>query len=260
MASAIRTSSGDTRWPAGRTEQLGDIIRGGRAAHESASLEWERPIRGSRHRVSLAGGLERRRLDRGRDDLRSSGSLLGRRGISRAQPERRERPLLADLKLSLSRELERGRKGGGARGPPHLGIGAGLKQEIVEGRPVGLSADETGQRLARLGERPDIARLEAYARQRVSLGLPGVRRQQVIEAGLVCRSARGLDRFRLSPGEEVAAEARPGEQELARLANRRQRAQARAREPRPASRRPDRRPQGRREAADEISDRRARRP
>ena len=121
----------------------------------------------------------------GRRARQSSGSLLGRLGISRAQPERRERPLLADLNSALARELERGRKGGGARGPPHRGIGAGLKQEIVESRPVGLAADETGQGLARLGERPDLARLEANAGESVPLSLPGVGRQQVVEIRLI---------------------------------------------------------------------------
>ena len=59
------------------------------------------------------------------------------------------------------------------------------KQEIVESRPVGLAADEAGQGLARLGERPDLARLEPDAGERVPLGLPGISRQQVIEIRLI---------------------------------------------------------------------------
>ena len=103
---------------------------------------------------------------------------------------------------------------------------ARLQEKIVESRPVGLDADQPGQSLARLGERPDLARFEADSRQRVALGLPRVSGEQVVEIGLVGDAARRVDgRFRLSPGEEIAAHARPAHQMLARLADRGERAQ-----------------------------------
>src|SRR5271168_285673 len=134
---------------------------------------------------SLAVAPEGPSLDRWRRELWSTRALLGRTRACRTEPERREGPLLADLNLTLSRQLERGRKGGRPRAATHLGIGARLEQKIVEILPIGHSAEETGQGLARLGERPDIARSETDARQRVSLSLPGISRQEVIKAGLI---------------------------------------------------------------------------
>ena len=60
-------------------------------------------------------------------------------------------------------------------------VDARFKQKIVESRPIGLRADQASQGLARLGERPDLARLEAHARQRMALGLPRVGGQEVVE-------------------------------------------------------------------------------
>ena len=64
-------------------------------------------------------------------------------------------------------------------------VGARLQQKIVKGRPVGLDANKTGQRLARLSERPDLTRFEAHTRQRVPLSLSSIGGQQVVEVGMV---------------------------------------------------------------------------
>src|SRR5579871_1767454 len=110
-------------------------------------------------------------------------ALLGATGADRAEPDRREGLLLAQLDLPFPREFKRGREGGSARGSAHHGIGARLKQKVVESRPVRLTSDEASQSLAGLGERPDDARLKAHARASVPLRLPGISRQKVIETG-----------------------------------------------------------------------------
>ena len=110
--------------------------------------------------------------------------------VSRTEPDRRERPLLAHFDLALAREFERRGESGRARAPTHMRIAAGLQEKIVKGRPVGLDADQPSQSQARVGERPDVTRFEADARQRMTLGLPRVGCQKVVEVGLVGDPAR----------------------------------------------------------------------
>ena len=180
------------------------------------------------------GGSRAARARAGRSELSFAAGGMGEGHAARssagsrprrAEPDRREGLLLAHFDLALAREFERRGEGGRARAPAHAGVGAGLDEKIVESRPVGLRADQPGQRLARLGERPDLARLEAHPRERMALSLPRVGGQQIVEVGVIGDAARRLDGFRFSPGEEIAPEARPAHQIFAGLADRRERAQ-----------------------------------
>ena len=196
-----------------RVKQLRDIIRGGRAAHE-LSLELERQAgcrRGTR--FDAAGSTER--------SVRALKRLLPAASGSRGRSQIGANVLSWRISTLPSRTSSSEAENEEARALRRIRDRAqASKQQIVESGPVGPAADEPRQGLARLGERPDLARLEANAGARVLLRLPRVGREQIIEVRLVGHAARRLDRLRLASGEEVAPQARAIEQQLAGLADR----------------------------------------
>src|SRR5574337_35525 len=107
----------------------------------------ELPQRGAAHASPIARAEDRgdgRALGRSWRGRSSRGALLTRIEFCRAQPERREGPLLAHFKPALASQFERSRKSGGARAAAQMGMGAGLLEKIVEIRPIGMPADQTG--------------------------------------------------------------------------------------------------------------------
>src|SRR5271166_696179 len=146
----------------------------------------------------------------------SRGDAFGwlRRG---ADPDWREGLLLPKLDLALAHQFERRREGRGAGAAAHPGIEAGLEQPFVERGPVASAADQSRERLARVGERPDLARLEAHPGAGVLLRLTGIGGEKIVEIGFVNGAAGDLHRLRRAAGEEVASKPRTVHEELRRL-------------------------------------------
>ncbi len=123
-----------------------------------------------------------------------------------------------------------------------------------------MPADQPRQRLARVGERPDLARLEPHRRAGALLRLAGVGREEIVEIGLVGGAPGDLHRLGRAAREEVASEPRTVQQELGRLANGFELAQASRERVGELGGVGLRRPAAGRAGAGATSERRARRP
>src|SRR5450830_526543 len=142
-----------------------------------------------------------------------------------AHVNRRERLFLMDFGDTLAHQFERG----GKRGCKHRGRECRLHhiadQEAVDPRPVRRLPDQTLERGARFGQRPDRALLEAHARKQAALALRGISAEQIVERRRPFRPLDLGNRLRRAACEYVAIELRPSHQACRHLAERFQPAQ-----------------------------------
>ena len=194
--------------------------------------------------------------------MRSRGALLGgMRDLSSGARAARRSSLGASRSCPRARARARPRRWTRARFDASPASAQASRRKVVESRPLGLTADETGQSLARLGERPDVSRLEAHARKSMSLRLSSISRQEVVEVRLIRQTRREVS---IGSGAPLAKKSRPRRgrliEQFGRLANCFKRAQALRQSFGKLRRRRDPSAAAGREEAGETSERRARRP
>ena len=123
-----------------------------------------------------------------------------------AQIERRKGLRLANFDDALAHQFETGGKRTGDRRRPFLGACEIVEQEGVERRPVAEAADQAGQNVARLLQRPDGALGDVHVGDGLALALRRVGGKQVVERGGVFVALFDDHQFRHAARKDVAAE------------------------------------------------------